>query len=896
MRRLNFALTPSCSFDRVSTTGKQLLRNPLAASTGLAVILVSTANAQNSLDLYRQKIQPLLAARCQGCHNDALRFGNLSFDSKSAFRNGGAHGPVIAAGDPEHSRLYRRVARLEKPFMPMQGDPLNEEEIGSIRRWIESGAAWPDDPKNEDAEKARQARLAALKKFEDRRIITDADRKWWSFQKPVRPDVPAVRHKDLVWNPIDAFVLAGLEARGLEPAPLATKRTLIRRIYFDLLGLPPRPEEIETFVNDKSPDAWRKVVDRLLDSEHYGERWGRHWLDVARYADSDGYEYDMLRPYSWRYRDYVIRAFNQDKPYDRFIREQIAGDELPDRDYDSLTGLGFCRNGPFIGDMVLMQNEQTRMDELDDIVATTGAAFLGVTLGCARCHDHKYDPFVQKDYYRVVAVFSPSERKDLPLAPAAVVQKYDAAIHEIDHQIDDLNLKVQAILKPVRAQLLEAKYITLPEDVQLALKTDPMKRNEAQKLQAAQVGYSVGVPDADVLPKLEAADRTKVEALQAQIAALEKTKPTPLPLVQAITDVGPTAPPSYFLHRGSVGNKGSEMSPGTIAVLNPVGTNLEFPKSNPGGGKTTGRRLALANWIASAENPLTARVMVNRIWQHDFGRGIVGTPNDFGHMGEQPFSQPLLDWLATEFVREGWSVKAIERLILTSRTYQLSSEYANAANLKIDPDNRHLWKMRIKRLESDAIRDSILAVSGGLNPKRGGPGVFPEVDPEVLKGAAYQRWPVTTDGPEMWRRSVYVTEMRTIAAPLLDLFDPPDSVSSCPRRTVTTVAPQALQLLNNKFVVGQSELFAARVRDEAGKNPAAEIDRAFLFAFGRAPESRELRAAENFLETQQTYHQKRNRELLEQGADPAKVPSPEKAALIDFCHSLINTNEFVYVN
>ena len=846
--------------------------------------------------MYREKIQPLLAARCRGCHNDALRFGNLSFDSKVAFRKGGAHGSVIVAGDPDHSRMYQRVARLEKPFMPMQGDPLTEADIGSIRKWIQTGADWPDDPKNEDAEKARQTRLAALKKFEDRRVITDADRKWWSFQKPVRPDVPAVRRKDQVWNPIDAFVLAGLEAKGLEPAPLASKRTLLRRVYFDLLGLPPRPEEIEAFVNDKSSDAWRKLVDRLLDSDHYGERWGRHWLDVARYADSDGYEYDMLRPYSWRYRDYVIRAFNQDKPYDRFIREQIAGDELPDRDYDSLTGLGFCRNGPFIGDMVLMQNESTRADELDDIVATTGAAFLGVTLGCARCHDHKYDPFVQKDYYRMVAVFSPSERKDLPLAPAPAVHKYDAAVHEIDRRIDGINLQIQAILKPVRAQLLEAKYKTLPEDVQLALKTDPMKRTEAQKLQAAQVGYSVGVPDADVLPKLEPADRTKVEALQAQIAALEKTKPAPLPLVHAITDVGPTAPPSYFLHRGSAGNKGSEMSPGTIAVLNPAGANLEFPKSNPAAGKTTGRRLALANWIASAENPLTARVIVNRIWQHDFGRGIVGTPNDFGHMGEQPFSQPLLDWLATEFVREGWSVKAIERLILTSRTYQLSSEYANAANLKIDPDNRYLWKLRNKRLESDAIRDSILAVSGGLNAKQGGPGVFPEVDPEVLKGAAYQRWPQTTDGPEMWRRSVYVTEMRTIAAPLLDLFDPPDSVSSCPRRTVTTVAPQALQLLNNKFVVGQSELFAARVRDEAGKNPVTEISRAFLLAFGRSPESRELRAAETFLETQQQYHQKRNRELLEQGTDPARVLSPEKAALIDFCHSLINTNEFVYVN
>jgi mono/diheme cytochrome c family protein len=871
------------------------LRNPLAGSVGLAIILFPALYGQTSLELFQQKIRPILSARCQGCHNDGLRFSNLSFDTAAGFRTGGAHGPVVVAGDPEHSRLYRRVARLEKPYMPMQGDALTEDEIGLIRKWIEAGAAWPDDPKAQDAEKAQLARLAALKKFEDRRVITDEDRKWWSFQKPVRPDVPVVRNKALVWNPIDAFLVSGMEAKGLQPAPLANRRTLIRRAYLNLIGLPPRPEEVEAFVNDKSPDAWRKLIDRLLDSEHYGERWGRHWLDVARYADSDGYEYDMLRPHSWRYRDYVIRVFNQDKPYDRFIREQIAGDELPDRDYDSLTGLGFCRNGPFIGDMVLMQNEQTRMDELDDIVATTSVAFLGVTIGCAKCHDHKYDPLAQKDYYRMIAVFAPSERKYLPLAPPTVVQNYESAVQKIDRQIDALNLKIQAVLKPVRAQLLEAKYRTLPDDVQLALKTDPMKRSEAQKLQTAQVSYSVSVADADVLPKLEPSDRQQVESLQAEVAALEKSKPKPLSVVQAITDVGPTAPPSYFLHRGSVGNKGSEMSPGTIAVLNPAGASLEFPKSNPGG-TTTGRRLALANWIAGADNPLTARVMVNRIWQHDFGRGIVATPNDFGHMGERPFSQPLLDWLATEFVRQGWSIKAMQRLILNSRAYQQASEFANAENSKIDPENRYLWKMPLMRLESEGIRDSILAVSGGLNPKQGGPGVFPEVDPEVLKGAAYQRWPQTTDGPEMWRRSVYVTEMRTIAAPLLDLFDPPENVTSCPRRSMTTVAPQALQLLNNKFVVGQSALFADRVREEAGRNPVAEIDRAFRLALGRPPEPRESKVAQNFLEVEEQHHRRQQRSLLEQGADPAQIPSPDKAALIDFCHSLLNINEFVYVN
>jgi Protein of unknown function (DUF1553)/Protein of unknown function (DUF1549)/Planctomycete cytochrome C len=864
----------------------------------LGIILAvgsASLQAEPGTEFFDQKIRPILSSRCQGCHNDALHFSNLSFDTASGFRNGGAHGPVVTPRDPQGSRLYRRIARIEKPYMPMQGDPLPDAEIALIKEWIEMGAPWPEDPKNEDVEKTRQSRLASMKRLEDRRVITAEERKWWAFQKPVRPALPEVKDKSLVRDPIDAFIMSNLEAKGLKPAPIASRRILIRRLYFDLIGLPPRPEEVEAFVNDPSPDAYSKLVDHLLDSEHYGERWGRFWLDVARYADSDGYEYDMLRPHSWRYRDYVIRSFNQDKPYDRFIREQIAGDELPDKDYDSLTGLGFCRNGPFIGDMVLMQNEQTRMDELDDIVSTTSVAFLGLTLGCARCHDHKYDPLLQKDYYRMVAVFAPGERKDLALAPSAMVEKHDNEVKQVDRQIEELNAKIKSILKPERERLLEAKYKGLPDDVQLALKTEPVKRTEAQKLQAEQVAYSISVPDAEVLPKLEPADRKTVEGLQVQIAELEKAKPAPLTLVQAIADSGPTAPPSYFLHRGSIGSKGSEMSPGTITVLNPPEVSLEFPKSNPGG-KTTGRRLALANWLTSPDNPLTARVMVNRIWQHHFGRGIVATPNDFGHMGEQPVNQPLLDWLATEFVRRSWSIKEMQRLILNSRTYQETSQFQNEGNLRIDADNRYLWKMPLNRLDGEAIRDSILMVSGGLNLKQGGPGVFPEVDREVLKGAAYQRWPETKDGPEMWRRSVYVTEMRTISAPLLDLFDPPDSITSCPRRSVTTVAPQALQLLNNKFVVGQSALFAERVRNEAGSDPSAEIRRAFNLALGRGPEPREFQASQAFLERQKQYHVKQERALLEKGTDPALILPPEKAALIDFCHSLLNINEFVYVN
>jgi hypothetical protein len=659
---------------------------------------------------------------------------------------------------------------------------------------------------------------------------------------------------------------------------------------------------VEAFVQDPSPDAYERLVNRLLDSERYGERWARHWLDVVRYADSDGYEYDRLRPNSWRYRDYVIRSFNQDKPYNRFVREQLAGDELPDRDYDSVVALGFCRNGPFIGDMVLMQNEMTRQDELDDLVTTTGAAFLGLTVGCARCHNHKYDPIAQKDYYRLVAVFSPSVRAELPLVPAPLAQEYERQVQEIDRKIDALAQQIRVLQKLTLQRLLESKYRELPEPLQIAVRTDPAKRTEAQKRQAEQVLTSTSVTEAELSTALGEEDRKKTEALKAQMAELEKTKPQPLPVAMAVTD--PTTAPSksYFLHRGSLLSKGSEMEPGVPEVLAPPGADVRFPPPPPGS-RTTGRRLALANWLASEENPLAARVMVNRIWQHHFGRGLVGTPNDFGRMGEAPSHPKLLDWLATEFVRQGWSIKAMHRLMLTSRTYQQSSTFRDATNLKVDPENRLLWKMRLHRLEGEVIRDSILAVSGALNLKTGGPGVFPEVDAGLIESSPkeaaqllYSRWPITRDGPDVWRRSIYVTQMRTITAPILDLFDPPESISSCPKRNTTTVAPQSLQILNNKSVAGQSVIFAERLRNEVGKDWSSQIQKAFLLAFGRPPEPPELQASLAFLKKQESYHRAHNLRLLGGGVDPAEIHQPEKAALIDLCHSLFNSNEFIYLN
>jgi hypothetical protein len=411
---------------------------------------ILSANAR----LFKEKVHPILSSRCGTCHGDERKYSGFTLETRAGFLSGGWHGPVVVAGSPEKSRLYRRVARLEKTYMPLGitggvGEPLPEAELALIKEWIEGGAEWPLDPQAEEAERARQARLKDLAKLENR-PVTEEERRWWSFVTPVRPPVPAVKNVARVKNPIDAFVLAALESKGLQPAPRASRRTLIRRVYLDLIGLPPRPEDVQAFEDDAAPDAYEKLINRLLDSERYGERWARHWLDVARYADSDGYEYDRIRPNAWRYRDYVIRALNQDKPYNRFILEQLAGDELPDRSYDSLTALGFCRNGPFIGDMVLMQNEMTRQDELDDIVTTTSAAFLGVTMGCARCHNHKYDPLAQKDYYRMVSVFAPSVRTNIPLAPAHLVEAYDKQVFEIDQQVDKLTQQLHLLQKPTR--------------------------------------------------------------------------------------------------------------------------------------------------------------------------------------------------------------------------------------------------------------------------------------------------------------------------------------------------------------------------------------------------------------------------------------------------------------
>jgi hypothetical protein len=654
--------------------------------------------------------------------------------------------------------------------------------------------------------------------------IQPAEREHWAFQPLQRSAPPAVRDANWCNNPIDAFILAGLEAQGLQPAPPAEPRALLRRLHLGLTGLPPTPEEVEDFerVMRTNPQAGiAGIVERLLASPRYGERWARHWLDLVRYADTNGYERDAARPHVWRYRDYVIRAFNEDRPFDRFILEQLAGDELPDATGDTLIATGYYRLGPW--DDEPADPKEDRFDQLDDLVNTTSQAFLGLTLACARCHDHKFEPLTMLDYYRMVAVFQPLQRptqgrRELDL-PAGSPQ-------QIAH--------------------LAAR------DRSLAL-----LRTTALSLRGA-------------------APSTPAPALLDAISgALRHTIPD-LPRGYFLHEPSPQAPVTHLLLRGKAARPGPRVEPGVPAVM--VTTQPAFlPPS-----ATSRRRLTLARWIASRDNPLTARVIVNRVWHYHFGQGLVRTPSDFGVMGQPPTHPELLDWLADSFMREGWSLKKLHRLIVTSATYQQSSRGKTPA---ADPDNRLLWRFPYRRLEAEAIRDAMLAVSGRLNPRMYGPSMYPFIPPEALAGNSDpdKIWPAF-DEPDASRRTLYAFQKRSMVVPLLEVLDLCDSTRSCDKRLVTTVAPQALSLFNGDFVQRQARHFAERLQREAGAEPAAQLERAYLLALCRPPAAPERTLMLDFL-SQEADNLRR-----------AGVPddTARRQALEQLCRVLFNLNEFVY--
>jgi Protein of unknown function (DUF1553)/Protein of unknown function (DUF1549)/Planctomycete cytochrome C len=859
-----------------------------------ALLSAQTAGAPPAAPIsFATDVDPMLERSCRSCHGDAAQLGKLDLSTRESALRGGARGSDLVPGNAEASRLYRRVAGLEQPAMPAQGTPLTAQEVASLKRWIDEGATWEAASVSSSAKPSPTTALAAL----ENRVITQAERNYWAFKLPVQAPLPPVDETRFA-NPIDRFLETARRAHALTPAPRADRHTLVRRAYLDLIGLPPTPAQVDAFVTDRSPDAWEHVVDSLLASPHYGERYGRLWLDIARYADSAGFEYDTHRPNAWRYRDYVIKSFNQDKPYDRFLIEQIAGDEMDGRSDDSLIATGFLRMGP----RVLFRekdNPERRYDYLDEIIGTIGKGTLGLTTNCARCHNHKFDPISQKDYYRLEASLFGYVETEVPLAPKAEAEAYLARNAEIDAQIAAVKHSIEEVERPYRERLqLELIKRRFPENVVRVLAKPESERTAGDTLLVTQVLKAATVSAGQVDRILTADDRTRKSALAAQVAALTAQRPKPLPMAEIVTDgdyrssplgegddtiscpkcripdpsAGPflhkgpgryQVPPSYFLIRGDVESHGSQMTPGFIDVITYGNPPTEVPRPD---GRTSGRRLALAQWIASPRNPMTARVIVNRLWQKHFGRGIVATLENFGKMGEPPTHPELLDWMAVDLTKD-WSLKRITKLMMMSDAYQMASAFDEPADVKNDPDNRYLWRFRPQRLEAEIVRDNMLAVGGNINLEVGGEPIFPFIAKDVLAGQYRGKWVNTPEGPAAWRRGVYVYQRRSLPYPMFDTFDHPDMNVTAGARNVSTVPTQALTLLNNPFVLSEATFFATRIRQQTS-DPAAQVDAAYRIALARPATLEEIAVGTKLIASQ---------------------------SLESFAHVVLNLNEFLYI-
>ncbi len=849
----------------------------LIASTGA----LSAPSAQSAQSGLQDRAFLILRENCLSCHG-SLKNSGLDLRTHKGLLRGGSRGAAIMPGSSETSRLYRFVAGLEKIQMP-PAKRLAAGQVALLKQWIERGAQWP-------------AALAV-------------DDKPWAFQPITRPLVPQIQNlKSKIQNPIDSFVLAKLAIKGLTFALQADRRTLIRRLSFDLIGLPPTPELVDAFLADKSPRAYEKLVDRLLASPRYGERWARHWLDLARYAESEGFKSDEMRPNAWRYRDYVIQSLNTDKPYDRFVKEQIAGDELYPGDPDALIATGFCRHWP---DESNAQNlKQRRQEILNDITDTTGATILGLTVGCARCHDHKYDPITQKDYYKLQAFFAAVRpRDDLVALPPDRKRAWDQKQGIWESRTSDTRAQMAALEEPIRARTYKERFKRFPEEVQQAINTPPEKRNSLQWLLYHKALPQLEFSESSMVAGMKPEQKLQWAELNKRLQSFALLKPEPLPTAIGITDVGPEAPKTFTLTVGVYDKPAAEVEPGVFTIL-----NCSVPPASVAASDTTGRRAALANWLTSSGNPFTARVIVNRVWQYHFGSGLAATSSDLGNAGERPTHPELLDWLASTFVEKsemeaaasssliphpsslacGWSLKRLHKLIVTSRTYMQASEFNPVAS-KSDPEDRLLWRFPRHRMEGELIRDSILAVSGTLNEKMGGPSIMPDL-PAGVTTRGY--WKESADPAERNRRSVYVFVKRNMRFPLFEAFDMPDTHEPCSRREVTTTAPQALMLLNDESVLQAARHFAGRVIQQAGPSQETQVQTAYRLAFNRIPTEEEKHLATAFL--------KRHAELLGPRISGKEkillpIPSPELsdsaagAALVDLCHALMNANEFLYV-
>ncbi|MSQ96577.1 MAG: DUF1549 domain-containing protein [Gemmataceae bacterium] len=956
-----------------------------------------------AIQFFETKVRPVLVENCFECHAGKKQKGGLQLDTLAAMLGGGDTGPAIVPGHPEKSLLVKAINHDGKIKMPPQDKvvkkdkKLKRHEIDALTQWIKMGAPWPggDKKKGEFA-------------------ITDKDRAHWAYQPVKRPALPDVKNKGWVRNPIDAFILAKLEAKGLAPAPPASKQELARRLYFDLTGLPPTPKDIDAFLNDPAADAYEKLIDKLLASPQYGEKWARHWLDLVRYAETNSYERDNPKPNIWRYRDYVIHAFNEDKPFDRFLREQLAGDELFPGDSDALIATGFYRLG--VWDDEPVDPKQARYDGLDDIIATIGQSMLGMTLDCARCHNHKIDPIAQKDYYKMVAFLhginhyrggGPDDVRPVGNATQMVAYKKILEAHEenraktqaaltiienefrnlykqpaqlIGDDLDELTYRFYRNAWTKLPDFTQFKHedegklpkklfnisprtrndtfgfvfeglLIVPQDGKYSFFLDSddgsrlsingkaiitydgihgMGKVKTQSVElkkgrlpikfeyfqnVAGLGLYVGWsgPGFERRNLSVPTDNTEFTDVNAQIHrdgarvlgekryqewfSLLKQRDflrmaPAMPSVEmalCVVEAGPKAPDTFLFNRGNPHVLGDKVEPGF-----PIVFNLPDPPLPKPGAKSSGRRSVLANWIASKENSMTARVMVNRIWQHHFGRGIVRTPNDYGLQGMRPTHPELLDWLAAEFSSplpsggegpgvRGWSINRMHKLILTSNAYRMASRTdpkSTEVGTKLDVANDLFWRFDMRRLSAEEVRDSILAVSGNLNLKMSGPGIYPPIPKEVLAGQSVpgRGWPVSSPS-EASRRSIYVHVKRSLILPILEAFDVAEADRPTPVRFASTVPTQALSFLNGEFMNLQAKIFAERLKKEAGKDVAAQVRLGLYLATSRMPSDAEVRRGVTLIET------------LER-----EDRISADAALQAFCLVALNLNEFVYLD
>lgn len=737
---------------------------------------------------FREHIEPVLRSKCYECHSalSSELGGSLRLDAREPLRRGGDSGAAVAPGKPAESLLLDALRHEQGRAMPPDQPRLPDAVLADFEHWIADGAV---DPRQVDPAEER----------------ADESRRHWSFQPVVKPMPPDVEDASWASTEIDRFVLAALESRGWRPAPEASRRDWLRRVTFDLTGLPPTPEEVLDFESDTSPLAAERVVDRLLTSPRYGERWAQHWLDVVRYAETEGYEYDRHLPDAWRFRDYVVESLNADKPFDRFVLEQLAGDEIGPADPVCQTAAIFHRLGPVrrnAGNPEIALSRNEVLTERTDIV---GAAFLALTVGCARCHDHKLEPLTQQDYYRLEAYFAATAEHDIVLASAEERRAWEQGKQELEQQIQRVKERARA------------------------------------------------------------AEGIEKERLELEVDALEDRLPQPLPTIPSTRNDFAARTPIHVLRRGEWERKAELVGPSPPQILRGGERDvLDAEVSDP--------RTRLAQWLIGPTQPLTARVLVNRVWQHHFGAGLVRTPNDFGLHGERPTHPELLDWLAATLVEEGWRLKPLHRRLVLSAAYRQGTRPAEPRRLAEDPDNRWLSRFSRRRLSAEELRDAMLAVAGRLNDRIAGPSVMPPVDPDLV-ALLYKpsQWRVHPDACEHDRRTLYLIAKRNLRLPFLETFDAPALLGSCPRRETSTHAPQSLEMLNGDFANSMAESLVERLGRETA-TPEEWLDRALSLTVSRPATASERSLVFEYLRER-----------------------PGAAALHELALVVLNLNEFQYV-